>query len=956
MNKNSVFSIAISIKADLPDPRGEGLQKDAQDLGIHSLRSARISDIYIIAGKLSAGEAIRIAAELLADPVVQDYSIDDAATSSKSGVRVIEVAYNPGVMDPAEYSVKKGIRDLGIESVESVRTAKRYFLWGNVDDDDIATIADKLLVNPIIQHIVTGHERISLTSSSYKFKLETVDIANLSDKGLIAISKNRLWLNLDEMKVIQNYFKKLGRKPTDVELETIAQTWSEHCGHKTFKGKITLDGKVVDNLLKSTIIKATQKLNKPWCLSVFKDNAGVIEFDDNNAVCFKVETHNHPSAVEPYGGAATGLGGVIRDPMGTGLGAKPICNTDVFCFGPPDFSYDKLPHGVLHPRRVFKGVRAGVADYGNRMGIPTINGAICFDDRYVANPLVFCGTVGIMPKHMSQQGMQKPGDLVVVAGGLTGRDGIHGVTFASGELTTESESVSSSSVQIGNPIVEKKLLDVLLKARDRGLYSRITDCGGGGLSSAIGEMGAETGVRVDLEKVLLKYAGLSYAEIWISESQERMVMAVPPDKARELLDMFAAEDVTATVIGEFTDNKRLQLYYDGHRVSDLDMEFLHNGLPQLERKARWKPVRRAEPDFPQPKDLSGDLLRILGSWNVCSKEWVIRQYDHEIQGGSVLKPLVGCDNDGPGDASVIRPVLDSDKGLIISNGINPRYGDLDPYWMAASAIDEALRQVIAVGGNLDRVALLDNFCWGNPEKPDRMAGLVRAAQACHDMALGYSVPFISGKDSLYNEYDTESGSICIPPTLLVSAMAVTDDVNRTVSMDCKQAGDAIYIVGATYNELGGSHYLGIHDFIGNDVPRVDPARSKTLMNALSVATSRGLVRACHDCSEGGIGVAAAEMAFAGGIGMKIDLTNVPLGEAMERDDFILFSESNSRFIVEVAPENTVKFEKVMKNIDCAALGKVTKDNRFKVNGRDGALLLSVSIKKLKEAWQQPLRW
>jgi phosphoribosylformylglycinamidine (FGAM) synthase-like enzyme/phosphoribosylformylglycinamidine (FGAM) synthase PurS component len=586
MNKNSVFSIAISIKADLPDPRGEGLQKDAQDLGIHGLRSARVSDIYIIAGKLSAGEAKRICTQLLADPVVQDYSIDDAATSTKSGVRVIEVAYNPGVMDPAEYSIKKGIRDLSIESVESVRTAKRYFLQGNVDDDDVATIADKLLVNPVIQHLVTGREKTLATASSYKFKLETVDIANLSNKGLMEISKNRLWLNLDEMKVIQNYFKKLGRKPTDVELETIAQTWSEHCGHKTFKGKITLDGKVVDNLLKSTIIKATKKLNKPWCLSVFKDNAGVIEFDDDNAVCFKVETHNHPSAVEPYGGAATGLGGVIRDPMGTGMGAKPICNTDVFCFGPPDFSYGKLPQGVLHPRRVFKGVRAGVADYGNRMGIPTINGAICFDDRYVANPLVFCGTVGLMPKHMSQQGMQKTGDLVVVAGGLTGRDGIHGVTFASGELTTESESVSSSSVQIGNPIVEKKLLDVLLKARDRGLYSRITDCGGGGLSSAIGEMGAETGVRVDLEKVPLKYAGLSYAEIWISESQERMVMAVPPDKAPELLDMFAAEDVMATAIGKFIDNKRLQLYYDGHRVSDLDMEFLHNGLPQLERKAR----------------------------------------------------------------------------------------------------------------------------------------------------------------------------------------------------------------------------------------------------------------------------------------------------------------------------------------------------------------------------------
>jgi len=539
---------------------------------------------------------------------------------------------------------------------------------------------------------------------------------------------------------------------------------------------------------------------------------------------------------------------------------------------------------------------------------------------------------------------------------LTGRDGIHGVTFASGELTTESETVSSSSVQIGNPIVEKKLLDVLLKARDRGLYRRITDCGGGGLSSAIGEMGAETGVRVDLEKVPLKYAGLSYSEIWISESQERMVMAVPPGKADELLGMFAAEDVVATVIGKFTDNKRLQLYYDGHRVSDLDMEFLHNGLPQLERKAHRKPTRFKEPRFPRPRDLTGDILRILGSWNVCSKEWVIRQYDHEVQGGSVLKPLVGVENDGPGDASVIRPVLDSDRGLIVANGINPKYGDIDPYWMAASAIDEALRQVIAVGGSLERAALLDNFCWGNPEKPDRMAELVQAAQACHDMSLGYGVPFISGKDSLYNEYDTESGSICIPPTLLISAMAVTGDVNRTVSMDCKQAGDLIYIVGTTFNELGGSHYFDIHGFTGNNIPKVDAGRGLKLMNALSKATAKSLVRACHDCSEGGIGVAAAEMAFAGGLGMALDLTDVPLGEAIERDDYILFSESNSRFIVEVSPADAKKFEHAIKGVACAAIGKVTKDKKFKVKGREGKILLSASIKKLKEAWQQPLRW
>jgi phosphoribosylformylglycinamidine synthase II len=532
------------------------------------------------------------------------------------------------------------------------------------------------------------------------------------------------------------------------------------------------------------------------------------------------------------------------------------------------------------------------------------------------------------------------------------------VTFASGQLDKESETLSSSSVQIGNAIMEKKALDAIIQARDLGLYTRITDVGGGGLSSAVGEMGEDTGVRVDLEKVPLKYAGLSYSEIWVSESQERMILAVPPDKIERFLALCRNEDAEATVIGEFTDNKRLQLYYNNNLVCDLDMAFLHSGLPQLEREAAWQLPQFPEPRFKQPADLTADLKKILGAWNVCSKEWVIRQYDHEVQGTSVLKPLVGAANDGPGDAAVIKPLADSDKGLIVSNGINPKYGDIDTYWMAASAIDEALRQVIAVGGNLKEVALLDNFCWGNPEKPDRLGSLVRAAQACYDTALAYGAPFISGKDSLYNEFETGKAgeSICIPPTLLVSAMAVVDDINKTVSMDCKHAGNLIYIVGKTYNELGGSHYYGVRGFVGNSVPKVYPERGKEIMEALSVATAKGLVRACHDLSEGGIGVAAAEMAFAGGLGMNINLKDVPLGEAIDRDDSILFSESNTRFLVEVAPEDKAAFETMMAGADCAKLGKVTDDRLFKVFSRDGKALVSSVIDELKEAWQKPLRW
>jgi phosphoribosylformylglycinamidine synthase II len=949
-----MYRIEVWVKEGFTDPRAEGLLKDIADLGITTVARVRVSNVYLLEGRLDDRELLSVCRDLLTDPIVEEYSSGDVPLPKDA--HLVEVAYNPGVMDPVEESVKKGIRDLGIGGVTAVRTAKKYLFWGDFPGDTLQSISDKLLVNSVVQHVVARREAVALPPATYRFLRQTIDLKSMDDEALMALSKDRFWLNIKEMRIIQDYFKGLGRDPTDVELESIAQTWSEHCIHKTFKSCITLDHNEIDNLMKSTVMRVTRELDKPWCLSVFRDNAGVIDFDGRYAICFKVETHNHPSAVEPYGGAATGIGGVIRDPLGTGLGAKPILNTDVFCFGPPDFPYDRLPRGVLHPRRIFKGVRAGVADYGNRMGIPTANGAVLFDDRYVGNPLVYCGTVGIMPKDMSQRGRQQPGDRVVLVGGRTGRDGIHGVTFASGDLNKESETISSSSVQIGNPIVEKKALDAILRARDLGLYVRITDVGGGGLSSAVGEMGEETGVRVDLEKVPLKYAGLSYTEIWVSESQERMILASPPDKVEALLDLFHKEDVEANIIGEFTGTKRLQLYYQGNLVADLDMAFLHGGLPQLERAALWQAPVQPEPDFPPPADLTADLKKILGAWNVCSKEWVIRQYDHEVQGGSVLKPLVGAASDGPGDAAVIRPLPDSDRGIIVSCGINPKYGDIDTYWMAASAIDEALRQVIAVGGSLEEVALLDNFCWGNPEKPDRLGSLVRAAQACYDIAIVYGTPFISGKDSLYNEYETGAESICIPPTLLVSAMGVMDDVNRVVSMDGKRAGGIVYIIGDTYREMGGSHYYAVRGFTGSSVPRVRPEKGKRLMDTLSAAMQRGLVRACHDCSEGGIGVAAAEMAFAGGLGMSIDLKKAPLGEDVDRDDFILFSESNTRFIAEVAPEKQREFEAAMAGVSFAEVGRVADGKIFEVRGVGGNTVVSAGIDELKEAWQKPLRW
>jgi phosphoribosylformylglycinamidine synthase len=796
--------------------------------------------------------------------------------------------------------------------------------------------------------------------------VKQINVVDANNEKLIQISSEGvLSLNLTEMQAIQKYFADIGRNPTDVELETIAQTWSEHCVHKTFRGLIEYkeyeDGKekveTIDSLLKSYLMRATRELNKEWCLSVFSDNAGIIAFDETYGVAFKVETHNHPSAIEPYGGSETGIGGVIRDTLGVGLGAKPILNTDIFCFGPHDLPYDELPKGTLHPRRVFKGVVAGVRDYGNRMGIPTSNGAILFDERYVGNPLVYCGNVGLIPRDKVKKEV-KPGDLVVVIGGRTGRDGIHGATFSSIELADDSEVTSSGAVQIGNAIVEKKMTDTILQARDKGLYDAITDCGAGGLSSAVGEMGEKTGAKVYLEKVPLKYSGLAPWEIWVSEAQERMVLAVPPAKIGEFLKVFADEDVEATVIGEFTNDGKLHLLYNNVTVADIDMEFMHDGIPKIKKQAVWNKPVHPEPSFDDPSDLTPYLKEILSSPNVASKEWVIRQYDHEVQGGSVLKPLQGVDNDGPGDACIMRPILSSNRGVIISNGLNPKYSDIDTYWMAASAIDEALRNAISIGGDLSQTAILDNFSWGSPDKPDRLGTLVRAIKACYDIAVAYGTPFISGKDSLNNEYrDSSTGeTLSIPPTLLISAISVIPDIGKAISMDVKSPGNIIYVVGKTFDEMGASHYYYIRDFIGNNVPKVNPTEGKKLMEKLHEAMTQGLVRSCHDCSEGGIGVATAEMAFAGGFGMNLYIKDVPCADDVVRNDTILFSESNSRFIVEVSNESQAEFERIMSGTDTSTIGEVVDGEDFKVYGLNGDLVVSANIYDLKEAWQKTFRW
>jgi phosphoribosylformylglycinamidine synthase len=779
------------------------------------------------------------------------------------------------------------------------------------------------------------------------FEIYEVNVLEAGDDDLLRISEEMgLALNLEEMKAIKAYFIEKHRNPTDVELQTFGQTWSEHCYHKTFKGIVVLpNGREIDSLFKTFIARVTRELNMPWCISVFEDNAGIIHFEGEYGIAVKVETHNHPSAIEPFGGAATGVGGVIRDVLG--VWADPIACMDVLGFGPLSYDYDKLPPGIKHPKYVFRGVVAGIGHYGNNMGIPTVNGAIYFDESYVGNVVVYCGCVGILPisKYIKRA---RVGDHLVLAGGRTGRDGIHGVTFASLELTEKSEEVSRPAVQIANPIEEEKLKRAIIAIRDLELASSITDLGGGGLSSAVGETAHKfnCGAQVELDMVPLKYANIAPWEIYISESQERMLLTVPEENLDRVLRIFREEDVEATSIGRLTNDRVLRIFYRGFNVAEIDIPFLFSP-PKSRKAALFVKPKLKEPVFEEPKDLTAYLLEILSSPNVASKESVVRTYDHEVKGNTVLKPFCGK-NSGPSDASVIKPLDNSWRGIVISCGMNPQYGKIDTYWMAASAIDEAIRNNVAVGGR--RIALLDNFVWGNPEKPDRLGSLVKACMACYRFAKSFKTPFISGKDSLYNESPLGP----VTPTLLITAIGIVPDIRKIISMDLKEPGNLLYIVGRTYPELGGSEYYRIRGFLGRSVPKVRIREARRIMRTIIRAIDRGYVRACHDLSEGGLAVAAAEMALAGGLGLELWLKNIPGAYEIQRNDYTLFSESNSRFLLEVPEKYREMFESIAGGVSYALIGRVKSDKSFMVYGLNGELIVSTDVDVLIDTWKRTL--
>ncbi len=800
-----------------------------------------------------------------------------------------------------------------------------------------------------------------------------VALLGLSPKELKTLGDAQGWsLSETELSAIQAHFKSTGRQPTRAEVETFAQTWSEHCKHKTFRGPILYtEGKktrVIQSLMDETIALATKKTMKPWCLSVFKDNAGIVSFGKGGkwALAVKVETHNHPCAVEPYGGSETGVGGVVRDVLGAGLGAKPVLNTDTFCVAPPDYT-GALPEGALHPRRTLRGVVAGVRDYGNRMGIPTASGGLWFDDEFRLNPLVFAGTVGVMPAWAAKKAV-KPGDLIVAAGGRTGRDGLHGATFSSAAVdggAARAEAVSA--VQIGHAINEKRLCDALLRARDKKLYRGVTDCGAGGFSSAIGELGQACGARVRLADAKLKCADLEPWEIWVSESQERMIFAVPPASLKAFEEIFSSEGCETAVLGEFTKNGRLEVRFGDDKIVDLDMKFLHGGCPKGQKKAVWQ-------QSPQPasgglppgakalsaKSLGANLRSMLSHWNVCSREWIIRQYDHEVQAGTVIKPLQGVRHDGPGDACVIWPHaatgdLEDYSGFAVGHGLNPAFGKIDPYRMALACVDESLRNLLCVGADVSRAALLDNFCWGSPEDPARLGGLVRAAQGCRDAALAFKTPFISGKDSFYNQSKDVSGKdLAIPGTLLVTAVAPVSDIRKTITMDFKGPGNPLYLVGWTMGELGGSLFNSIVGREGGAAPMVDLKAAMAGFKAVQEAIAKGWILSAHDLSDGGLGVALAEMAFSGEFGASVDLDLLPVKTPLYSNELLLFCESASRILLEVNQDHEAAVAKVLRKVPSRRIGATMANPIIKVAGLDGSIVMEEPLVELKTLWQKTL--
>jgi phosphoribosylformylglycinamidine synthase len=955
------MAIRIDVVPTIPDARSLVKLKAFREIAGSGITTVHLVDSYILDADLSTPRLIQ-AEVSLTNPKVEKSFIGRWVPGGFTFA--IEIGFLPGVTDNVGTTARETIEDAtkkAFKDGEAVYSSQVFFIEGEISRAEAEKIA-KSLYNPLIQSAqifdasglkksgAASVPRVSLHGSSkvLDVNLEVGDeeLLKIGTFGIKDENGNRrgpLALDLDFLKAIQAHFRKLKRNPTDIELEALAQTWSEHCKHTIFANPIDDD---TEGIYKKYIKGATAKIRKDkgkkdFCVSVFKDNAGGIVFDDEYVITHKVETHNSPSALDPFGGAITGIVGVNRDTIGFGLGAKPVANVYGFCFGLPDDTRglyrDKAKtQEMLSSQRIAEGVIKGINAGGNQSGIPTPHGFMMFDESYRGKPLVFAGTVGLIPKKNGKRILYekkaKPGDYIVMVGGRVGLDGIHGATFSSVGLDSGSPA---TAVQIGDPITQKKFSDAIVKeARDMNLYNSITDNGAGGLSSSVGEMAKESnGCRVDLHKVPLKYPGLEPWQIWISESQERMTLAVPKAKWPAFSKLMKSRAIEATVIGEFTKSGKCIVVHRKKKIMDLSLEFLHDGLPKKYQVTK-KPVPITHNLKPEThsKDFSAILLKLLARYNLASNEFLSRQFDHEVQGGSVIKPIQGAGR-GSGDASVFRPRLDSKRAVVLSSGLVPEYANLDPYKMAAASIDTAVRNSIAAGATLDHLAILDNFCWTSSNEPERLWQLKEAAKACYDYATLYGTPFISGKDSMFNDFKgyDEKGEflkISILPTLLISTLGVIQDAEKAISIDAKVTGDAVYLLGETHDELGGSEYARMEGSEGGDVPRVDGEKNMKLYRAFSNAAEKELIASAISVGRGGIGVALTKTAMAGKIGIDADLSKVP-GTTKE-SGAILFGESQGRIIATISPANAQKFEKLFSGIPFQKIGTISNSENLSI--------------------------
>ncbi len=994
--------LELGLKPAVADAHGQQVARAARaHLDLPPL-AVRTREIFTIDAALTDDEMARVARELT-DPVIQLAGTPRLEPDEPFDWMVI-VGFKPGVTDNIGRTARAALADIlgrKLAADEAVYTARAYLLRGaGLTRAHAQALAEGLLANTLVETIeilspgdwAAGKPEIHVprVAGRAEARVERVDLTG-SDAELERISAERtLSLSLNEMRAIRDHFaaprperlaEGLDARPTDLELETLAQTWSEHCKHKIFDAVIDYEDergqrRRIDSLFKNRVKAATAEVAKrrPWLVSVFHDNAGVIDFNERLDLVYKVETHNSPSALEPYGGAMTGIVGCNRDPLGTGMGAELLINVWGYCFAPPSLPAALVPEGALHPRRIRDGVHHGVIDGGNQSGIPYGVGWEFFDDRYMAKPLVYCGTVGLLPKRLPDgrpAAVKSPraGDLVVMAGGRIGKDGIHGATFSSVELHADSPV---QAVQIGDPITQKKLSDFLLEARDAGLYSAVTDNGAGGLASSVGEMAQATGgAEIDLAHAPLKYEGLQPWEIWLSEAQERMTFAVPPANIDALRELARRRDVELSVLGQFNDSGRLTLRHNGAIAGQLEMEFLHGGCPRYELRAKWNPPTFDPPALPSPAaDLTGDLIALMSRLNLASNESRARQYDHEVKGRTVVKPWIGVDRDVPSDATVFLAEYGGREGIVLSRGFNSHYSDLDCYHMMGCAIDEAIRRILAVGGRLDYIAGLDNFCWPDPvesavtpDGPYKLAQLVRANDGLYDYCVAFGVPLISGKDSMKNDSTRGGRKVSVPPSVLFSAIGRIDDIAGALTLEAKAPGDLVYVIGATRAELGGSEYAWLaseragrgwdeRPTIGGQVPRVDPDTAWTTYQAVEGAARAGLLRSLHAPALGGLAAGFSKVAMGGGLGLQLRLDAIPTtGELSPAE--LLFSETAARFIATVAPERAADFEAALAGVPLGRVGVVTAGATLAATDRDRPLL-DAPLAQLKQAWQSAL--